>query len=154
MQTIYGTSAYKYEPRTAVQPVRQVKKGISKRAHRKRAFANVSGVLIITFLAFILLARYAMITEMSATVSRLAEEYESLSSAVVQKEFKLEQDVDLKKIEDIAVNQLGMQRPEKYQIVYIDLQNSDYTEGAPEESKSGFFAFLSGGFTQLVEYFN
>ena len=149
----YGTSAYKYEEFETQK--KSVKKGVSKkqksRAYRKKAVM----VIMVTALAFILLFRYAAITEMTSRLAAMKAEYDSVSSLAVSKECALRETVDLRKVEQIATTELGMQRPEKHQIVYINMQNTDYTE-MPQSPKrgGGFFAAVSGGIKSLWEYFN
>ena len=148
----YGTSALKIE-----KPVqrKKVSRGVSKKASRKYIRSNILSILLITSLAFVLLARYAIITEKTTRLTNLKAEYESANSVVVQKEFNLEREVDLQKIEEIATTRLGMQRPEKHQMVYITMNNSDYTEKEETGNKSGggLFASIAGGFNNIVEYF-
>ena len=40
----------------------------------------------------------------------------------------MEQSVDLTEVEKIASSELGMQRPEKHQVVYVDVKTNDVTE--------------------------
>ena len=147
----YGTGALKIEQ---PMPRKKVSRGTSKKL-RKSVRSNILGILIITSLAFLLLARYAIITEKTARLTKLRAEYETAEGVVVQKEFNLEREVDLKKIEEIATTRLNMQRPEKHQMVYINMNNSDYTETADLKTMSGggFFASVAGGIHKIVEYF-
>ncbi len=147
----YGTGALKIEK---PKPRKKVRRGTSKKA-RKNVWSNILSILVITSLAFVLLARYAIITEKTSLLTKLRTEYETANSIVVQKEFNLEQEVDLQKIEEIATTRLGMQRPEKHQMVYINMNNTDYTEKADKQGMSGggFFASVLGGFNKIVEYF-
>ena len=148
----YGSSAYKYERDERTRKSSRVKPKIKKTRHI--AFKDVFAYAVITLLAFTLLFRYACITEMTARLAKLKEEYNKAQSVVVAKEFEMEQNIDLRKVEEIATTELGMQRPEKHQIVYIDMKNSDYTESTVvKEDKGGFFASLAGTFKRVWEYF-
>ena len=149
----YGTSAYKYEP--AEKQVKKARKGVSKRKRALSYKKNTAVIVLFTALAFILLFRYACITEMTAKLTAMKSEYDSVSSVAVARECTLQQSVDLKKVEEIATGELGMQRPEKHQIVYVNMQNTDYTE-MPQRpaADGGFFAAISGGFKRLWEYFS
>ena len=149
-----GSSAYKYE-REYVQPDRSVKKGISRKQRHKGSGGTLFAGVVVTALAFVLLFRYACITEMSATLTSLKGQYEEVNSVAVAKEFELEQEVDLNKVQEIASSELGMQKPEKHQIVYIDMQNTDYTESSViKDSGSGFFAAVTGAWEKVWEYFS
>lgn len=149
-----GSSAYKYE-RYYNEPKKKVKKSVSKKHRAKRLGSNVLAIIAVTGLAFILLFRYACITEMSSNLANLKGQYEEAQSVAVAKEFELEQEVDLKKVEEIATGELGMQRPEKHQIVYVDMQNSDYIESATStDNNGGILAVITGTWEKLWEYFN
>lgn len=150
----HGTSAYKYES-VATQPKKTVKKGVSKKKKASSFGRNAFSVAVFTVLAFVLLFRYACITEMSTHLAALKSEYDSVSSIAVAKEFALQQSVDLKRVEEIATGELGMQRPEKHQIVYVDMHSTDYIETANDANDgSGFFAVISGAWEKLWEYFS
>lgn len=150
----HGTSAYKYE-RTNQTETRKTEKGVSKKKNAKITRGSFLSYVVITALAFVLLFRYSCITEMSTKLTGLKQEYDEVSSVAVAKEFELEQYVDLKKVEDVATNELGMRRPEKHQIVYVDMQNNDYTEKIDTSGgNGGFFAAISGAWQKVWEYFN
>ena len=96
-----------------------------------------------------------MITEKTAQVQKLTAELQNVDSYIVQKECEMEQSLDLKKVEEIATTKLGMQRPEKHQLVYIDMNNKDYAEKSGNDTNStpGLLAYISGGIQSIVEYF-
>lgn len=146
---VSGTSAYKYEQKV-VTSRRVVKKNVKK--NKKRTASNLLSIITVTVLAFCLLGRNAYITEMSAKLNMLQENYETINSKVVGKQCELEQKIDLKCITEKATNELGMQTPEKHQLVYIDMQNADYAEGVQKNSKS-FFASIQGTLLRVMEYF-
>ena len=84
-------------------------------------------------------------------MEKLKENLETVNSVVVKSEYELEKNIDLKKIEEIAVTKLGMQRPEKHQLVYISMKNNDYCEVKEDESKGGFLAKIASGFFNTSE---
>ena len=143
----YGTSAFKYEETKKPEPPR-----VQKKARKiDKPFAISFAIAVV--LAFALLGRYSEITEKTARIESLKKEYETVSSQVVAKNFELERNIDLKKIEEIATTKLNMQRPEKHQLVYVNMNNCDYCE-VSEESKTGFLATIRAGFGNMEEYFN
>lgn len=142
----YGTGARKYEQSTHTEH-RKVQK-----TARKIDKAFVFCFLIAAALAFTLLGRYALITEKTAQIENLKAELEVANSMVVSEEFELEKSVDLKTVEEIATTKLGMQRPEKHQMVYISMDNGDWCEVCDEKS-SGFLASMAAGVLSIVEYF-
>lgn len=146
---VSGTSAYKYE-QTVVTKRRVVKKKV--KVNKRRTTNNLLSIVCVTLLAFCLLGRNAYITEKSACFTKLCDNYETINSKVITKQFELEQKIDIKSISEISTNRLGMQTPEKHQLVYIDMQNADYAEGAKDNTKS-FFVVIQGSLSRVLEYF-
>lgn len=142
----FGTGARKLEEQTTLRQRR-----VQKRA-RKVDKVFVCCFLIAAALAFTLLGRYSLITEKTAEIEKLKGELEVVNSMVVAEEFELEKNIDLKKVEEVATEKLGMQRPEKHQLVYISMKNCDWCETDGEKSK-GLFAGLASGIYSIMEYF-
>ena len=63
-------------------------------------------------------------TDVSALETELAE----LTKENSNKKISIEQSIDLKKIEEIAISQYGMQRLDKNQTVYVKVVQDDYGE--------------------------
>ena len=82
-----GSSAYKYE-RYYDEPKKKAKKGAVKKHHTKKLGSNALAVIAVTGLAFILLFRYACITEMSSRLADLKGKYDELQSVAVAKDFE------------------------------------------------------------------
>lgn len=77
-------------------------------------------------------------------IINMREQLEQLNENNAYLETKLNETVDLKRIEEIAETRLGMAKPKSYQIKYIDVQRESYTvqyETKPEE-KLGFAAVV------------
>lgn len=142
----YGTEARKFEKTYKQEP----KKAVARKPKIDKVF--VCSFLIAAALAFTLLGRYAVITEKTAQIENLKKEYETVNSMVVSGEYEFEKNIDLKKVEETAVTKLGMQRPEKHQMVYISMPNTDYCE-TQKGAASGFFASILSGVSRLMEYF-
>lgn len=152
---VHGSSALKLERQASVKKnVKTVKRTrkVSAAAKRKSAFTNFLCIIAITAMAFCMLYRYAQITEKSSQVALLKNELEEAESAIVQKQFELERSVDLKTIESVAISRLGMQTPDKQQIVYIDMKNEDFVEVDEKPVISGVFGSIISSITKLVEY--
>lgn len=166
MSTYYnGTSAYKiddieYGIRSNAkdniakrQQIRESKKATFIK--RMRAFATFAGVFAV---ALGLLFTNAMIIEKSSTVNDMQNELSELTEANNQMVLDIEKNLDLKKIEEIAINELGMKRPDKYQVVYVNVQQNDYAEVAKAEKESSGFAATFGAIGssigQFMEYIN
>ena len=69
-----------------------------------------------------------MVYETEQEIESLQKQLADLESYTSQKVFELEQSVDLATVEEIATTRLNMQRPEKYQTVYVNIKQDDVTE--------------------------
>ena len=78
-------------------------------------------------------------------------------SATSQMVFDIEQSVDLTKIEKEATTRLGMQRPEKYQTIYVNVKQDDMTEktaGEVEGFGHGIVSVLKKIGGNIVQFFS
>lgn len=89
---------------------------------KSRASLIITTLSIFTML-IILSYRYNIISEKNLKIQRLNIEQEKVNSILTNTEISVSQTIDKNFIESYAKQQLGMQKPEKVQIVYI---NSDY----------------------------
>lgn len=131
--------AYDYEMGTAVKkkeeydvPKRVVKqrKNVVKQAKPKQISnkAKVSTILWILSmfaLLMILIYRFNIINEKNLQVQSLKKELLATQASVANAQVEVEQSIDLNKIEAYAKQQLGMQKPDKNQMIYIDNSNSN-----------------------------
>jgi len=142
----YGTGARKIEKTYKEEP----KKVLVRKPKVDKVF--VFSFILAAMLAFTLLGRYSIITEKTAQVENLKKEYDTVNSMVVAGEYEFEKSIDLKKVEETATGKLGMQRPEKHQMVYISMDNADYCEVNKAEG-GGFLASILSGVSRFMEYF-
>ncbi len=101
--------------------------------------ANALGLLkifLVVSLAFVVLYRGVVITDKAATVDAKRSELEALITSNEKLQFEIDRALDLDTVEDIARNQLGMRRAEKYQTIYINLEQTDYVEKVAEKEFS------------------
>lgn len=165
MQRYYdGTSAFKIEePRYVVSD--DVKDNIEKRKqvriNKKAAFAKQikMGVFCLCVFAVCLsiLFTNALIIEKASTVNDMQNQLNMLTEENNHAKLEIEKNLDLKKIEDIAIGELGMKRPDKYQIVYVNVEQNDYAEVVKADAKPGVSATLGAigsGIGQFMEYIN
>ena len=112
-----------------------------KRASGASYAVAVFYIVIIFAIAFFIVMREVNIAQESNTVNSLKVQLEDARTRNKRAELDLESSVDLKRIEQIATEKYGMARPEKNQIVYINVRQNDFTE---EVSKKDAVAALSG----------
>lgn len=148
---VYGNTAYKYERETYEPPKKKV---VRKVRVRKKKKTVAHGMILFGFAviaAFGIIFTNSMRLEKNTKIKELEQRLNAVDAQVVSEQFKIEQDMDLNKIEEEAMGRLGMQRPTKAQTVYVNMENCDYAETAqPAKEKKGFFVGLTDN---IVEYF-
>jgi len=141
-------------PATHPQTSSNVRIKVSRKAQNvARRRANTAGIVRILFVmccAFIVLFRGVMLTDKCATVEKKQAELENLVAANEKLQFEIDRSLDLDKVENIARNELGMHPAEKYQTIYINLEQVDYVEQVA--SSFSPFRHISDFFSGLVEY--
>lgn len=157
-----SSSAYKYQQQEYYVPKRRFDEQrvikIKEYSEQKNKMKTVFGVLVCFAIMFLIIFRYTAITEASNTVSSYKKELNNLQRVTEQTQVQLDRSIDLKKVEEIAKNRLGMSRPEKSQIVYVKPKKNDYSEvlgnqyGSVQNS-SPWVGFLST-ITNVLEYLN
>ncbi len=102
---------------------------------RVRTLKFVTVILFFIVAAGILLSKNAQVTEQKNRVSELKEEYNRIVHENKKTEIEINQKIDLKTVEEIAISNYNMNRAKKSQIVYINVEQEDYAviNGTPQE---------------------
>lgn len=151
----YGNLAYKYDY-TEEQHEKQ-KKNINRKKPAKRAkktkklsyAAKIASVLMVAASAVFMITQYVTVNETQSELTSAISDCEFEESVTAQKAFELEQSIDLSKVETEATSRLGMRRPEKHQIVYVDVKKSDKTVKTAKEVEG--FASRAAGLVKSVK---
>ena len=123
---VYGTAAEKIE--YDVYEHNEVLKEKKKyRANRLIKVKMVAGILLLFSLGLIAMYRYALIAEINFKISSKEKQYEELKNENSRLKVAIENETNLSKITQVAQNELGMQKPDKYQIVYIEVPKTSFT---------------------------
>ena len=133
--------------KTSVKPKQLTKEQIAKK-QKQQAKAKVKSLLAVALLivaAFFVLYRGVVITEKTNAIEKKEKQLSDIVATNERVKMEIEHALDLKTVESAAVDRLGMNRPEKYQTVYVDLNQVDHVEkiskgNIGEESK--LFAFF------------
>lgn len=80
-----------------------------------------------------MIAKYVAVDDTQKQIDNLSKELTAQQTYTSEKTFALEQKLSLTKIEDEAMSRLGMQRPDKTQIIYVDIKKNDCTEVTAKE---------------------
>ncbi|MDF2987187.1 MAG: cell division protein FtsL [Eubacterium sp.] len=93
-------------------------------------------IFLIFGMCAIIMFRYAQISQMNYDNNQLSKEYVTLQNENARQSIEILNAMDLNKIRDVAEKRLNMHKPEKSQIVYINVPKQDVTLlAAKEESK-------------------
>jgi cell division protein FtsL len=115
-------------------------------------------ILVIFTIGLVLVYRYALITEIYYGLNILEKEYSEIKNENSRLRVAIETKTDLTQIKEFAEQSLGLQEPDRHQIVYIRIPKNDYTTVAGsycdlERSRRNTFAMLLdkvGRFVRLL----
>jgi len=154
---VYGSAARQLE--YDVYEENQVLKAKKTyRSHRKIKLRMVMAILAVFAAGLAVMCRYAIITRISYQINQKQKAYETIRNENSLLRVQIETKTDLNEIKEIAETRLGMQMPDKSQIVYIKVPRNDYTvlmSSDTREDKSGNaisrFISRAAGFLRLFE---
>lgn len=133
---VAGTAARKLyydEPEEKAKQKRKVqRKEVSKSVEisAKKKVSIVLSVLFVFSALMIIIYRSNMISEANLKVIRLKSELADVTSDLSLAMMNMEQGQNLSHIEAYAKQKLGMQKPDKHQIIYVDTSTLQKTEVA------------------------
>lgn len=120
--------AYKVEEYSEVDTlIKEAKKENTKKNKNSALFIFICAVYMISIIAS-LLVKTATITEQKAELTAIKSEYNEILNINKKLEVDINSQIDLRKVEEIAIAQLNMNQPKKSQIVYITTEPRDYGE--------------------------
>ncbi len=159
MKKLYnGTSAYNLDEydnyaRTSEE---NRKKRVSQ---RRKESVSMCRFLIVTVIAVFCIASalvYAnvMMIRASTETEKLKDKLALITEQNKQTEMKINQKLDMKVVEEKAISELGMQRPDNSQIVYVNVKQDTYTE-VSDDSTGGtkILASIKDALKGILEYF-
>lgn len=156
--TLYdGTSAYKidqyYDYANEVQKKQDERKVKSHRQHilNIRKISIIIGAVFAVAIAFLYVN--AVLIQTSGEVTNLTKELEDMKIRNTQVSFDIVSGVDYSVVEQKAISEFGMQHPESYQNVYVDVVQNDYVEVANPKAKSkGFVEDIISNVQSFLAY--
>lgn len=103
--------------------------------------------VMLALCAGFMISRNVSVYESRNEVEKLQKELNKLKEYSSQKAFELEKSIDLDLVEETAVNKLNMTRPEKYQMVYVNIKQDDVTEVTAKDAEGikGIFGIFGKG---------
>ncbi|HOA55478.1 MAG: cell division protein FtsL [Acetivibrionales bacterium] len=128
------------------------------KSNRKIKLRMVVAILAVFAAGLAVMCRYAIITKVSYQINQREKVYEEIRNENSLLRVQIETKTDLNEIKEIAESRLGMQMPDKSQIVYIRVPRNDYTvliSPDVENEKNGNtvskFINRAAGFLRLFE---
>ncbi len=158
---VNGNLAYKKQ--TVTKPIRPKRTDINKEKDntemiRKRVtFLRILYIGVIAASAAFMISKFVSVNETASQIKSLNKELSQIRSYTSQKIFEMERKVDLSEVEEIASTKLGMQRPEGYQTIYVDVPQEDKTEvtaGEVEGAKNSIKSLWGGLKKNIIEFFS
>lgn len=108
----------------------------------------VLSTLIIFAMFMVITYRYNVISEKNLQVQNLKNDLVVAKSELATSEIALEQVMDVNYVESYAKQQLGMQKPEKSQLIYVNMESSDTVN---KVSASNMFGELAQKVKGMIE---
>jgi Cell division protein len=155
---VSGTAARKLE--YDVYEQNNVLKAKKKYKNNRMAkFRLVLSMMAVFIVGFIVVYRFALITQMSYNINKSESVYNQIRNENSLLRMQVEKNTDLTRIKELAETKLGMQKPDKSQIVYIRVPKNDYTvvlnSGEDTEAaKGGLFAGILDKVAGLMNLIN
>lgn len=158
MKSYVGTSAYKldeYEQYAHTHEENRKRKNQLKKSEKaalcRFLIASVAAAFVV---CSALIYTNVMIIRASTKTESLKKQLALVTEQNSQKQIEIGQKLDMKVIEERAINELGMQRPENSQIVYVNVKQNSYSETAEKKSVStGVLSAVKKAFSLVAEYF-
>ncbi len=117
-----------HEKPQKIQKKAQNVKNVNNKSNWKSKLKLTATIGFIFACSLLVVYRYVLIWETGANAERLKNNYTAVVAENENIQAQLNTCVDLKELEKIANERLGMVRPERYQMFYIDMQNNDRSE--------------------------
>ena len=128
-------------------------------AKKRRGGISISTVLffaVAMFLVVTLISEYTKLVSLSDSTVGLREELSELQKENTTLKTRYESEINLKEIEEFAINELGMVMPSSDRVVYIDLSEPDKVVlGSGEDVKDSIADGEQepGLLEKIIEYF-
>ena len=110
-----------YEENTVLKAKKRYKN------NRKIKLKLVLSIVMVLFAGLTVMYRFAAITQLSYTINQSESYYNELRNENSILKVQIETKTDLTDIKEVAENRLSMQKPDKSQIIYINVPRNDYT---------------------------
>jgi len=108
-----------------------------QRSNTKAKFKAVVFLAVVAAMFLAVVLRYAILTEHTYNIQMHNTELKEVINQNLKLSIEIENNMDLHKIREVAEKKLGMQIPDKSQIVHIKVPKSDFTEVSTSSHADG-----------------
>lgn len=129
-----GGYGYKYDFQNEFQTEKTKIEKSNKKAKAKPAFGKIAALVLAFAAAFVIVNGYVSINEANNEIAKLRSEYNDVLATNQSIQVKIDKTIDLNQLQSVAGEKLGMVRPERYQMFYVDLEMGDKTESAKKSN--------------------
>jgi cell division protein FtsL len=107
------------------------------KSNRKIKLRMVVAIIAVFAAGLAVMCRYAIITKMTYELNQLEKDYDKMRNENSVLKVQIETKTDLNEVKETAENRLGMQMPDKSQIIYIKVPRNDYTVVMTPKTQAG-----------------
>lgn len=139
---IHGSLAEKLEY-NVYEENKVLKAKKTQKSYNKLKMKAIRSLFVIFIFAGILVFRYALITELNYKIDSKTKEYNTVRDLNTRLNVNIESKMNLNKIRERAEARLGMQKPDKYQIVYVNVPKKDFSVKADSDKENNDSGIIS-----------
>lgn len=142
----YDLSRYEYQPKKA-EPVIKAKKIVKPSASTPKTIATI---LVAGVMMCCVLYSKLDVSRIQNEITAQTKAVELLRSENVRMQTEIEEKTSLRNVENFAENQLGLQKLDKSQMEYVELQTENVV--VIPENDTNIFVRISDKFNSILEY--
>ena len=155
----YGNLAYKddYYINDYIEQPKKRPAPKKKKNYRLKYIRYITAIITMSLSAGYMISTFVAVNETRADIAALEKKLVEQEAITSQKAFDLDNSIDLATIEEEATTRLGMQTPEKYQTVNVNVDREDVTEktvGEVENASGVIGGWIKNIFGHIVEFFS
>lgn len=133
---IQGTAARKLEY-DVYEENKVLSEKKKQRVSNKLKIKVVFAFIILFTLSALVVYRYALITDLSYKIDAKKNEYTEIKNENTRLKVQIASKLDIQRIQKIAEENLGMQKPDKSQYTNVKIPRSDFTTASNEINGEG-----------------
>ncbi len=125
-----GDYGYRYDFQNEFRTEKTKVEKSNTKVKAKPALRKIVAFVLVFAAAFVIVNGYVSINEANNEIAKLRSEYNDVLATNQSIQVKIDKTIDLNQLQSVAGEKLGMVRPERYQMFYVDLEMGDKTENA------------------------